>query len=155
MKSIKLTVIEIVKELNNQKMDYFTTGGTTLYLRGLIEDTQDVDLFVNFKDLKKLKETYSKYVIPSEHKTGNYFNIRIEGREIEFIGVNSTWDKQSYIQLKNKDYDTILVNKKEINVSTLKNLITSYEFAYKAFKKEKHLKRIELIKNYLSKQKKA
>lgn len=150
MKTIKSTITSVVKELNRNKIDYFATGGAVLYLRGIVKETQDVDLFVNFKDLNKLKEIYTGYVIPSENKVKNYLNLRIDGREVEFIGVNSTWDKQSYVQLKNKDYDIITVNKIKVNVSTLQNLITCYEFAYKAFKKEKHLKRIELIKNYLN-----
>lgn len=148
-KSIKSTIISVVKELNKQKIDYYATGGTVLYLRGIVKETSDVDLFVNFKDLKNLKEIYSIFVIPSEHKVKNYLNLKIDGREIEFIGVNNSWDKQSYVQLRDKDYDVINLNKIRVNVSTLKNLINSYEFAYNAFKKEKHLKRIELIKNYL------
>ncbi|MFA5746195.1 MAG: hypothetical protein WCX82_00315 [archaeon] len=155
MKSIKSILVAVVKELNKQNIGYYATGGTALYLRGIIDDTQDVDLFVNFKDLKKLREIYSKFIIPSEHKVKNYLNLRIEGREIEFIGVNSTWDKQSYVQLKNRDYDIIKLNKTHVNISTLKNLITCYEFAYNQFGKEKHLMRIELIKNYLYKHKKA
>jgi len=152
MKSIQSTVIEIVKELNRHKIDYFITGGTVLFLKGIIKETKDIDFFVNYKDLKKLKEIYKYYITVSEKKEKNYLNIKVSEIEIEFIGVNSIHDKKSYAYLKNKDYEIIKLQNQKINVSSLLSLIECYKFAYKKFKKEKHLKRIELIKNYIKKE---
>jgi phosphorylcholine metabolism protein LicD len=78
MISIKPKIIKIVKELDKNNIDYFITGGNVLFLKGIIKETKDIDFFVNYKDLKRLKEIYTDYVIPSE-KGKHYLNLNISG----------------------------------------------------------------------------
>jgi ribosomal protein RSM22 (predicted rRNA methylase) len=148
MKTIKSAVIEIVKELNRHKIDYFITGGTVLYFKKIITETKDLDFIVNYKDFKKLKKIYDPKINVSK-KGKNYLDLNLNNIEIEFIGVDNSFDKQSYVLLKNKDYGDTILGNTNVNISTLENLLTCYDFAYKLYNKDKYLERIKLIKGYL------
>lgn len=146
---IKQVILKIVKELDKNQIDYFITGGTALLLKGIIKETKDVDFFVNYKDFTKLKKIFAEYIVPSEKKEKNYLNLIISETDVEFVGISSIYNKESYLFLKNKDYDTIKIQNHKVNISSLLALLECYKFAYNKYKKEKHLKKIELIKNYL------
>lgn len=146
---IKQVILKIVKELDKNQIDYFITGGTVLLLKGIIKETKDLDFFVNYKDFKKLREIFNPYLVVDKdqnQKEKNYLNLKISGIDVEFIGVSSTFDRNNHQFLKNKDYETIKIQAQNINISSLINLIECYKSAYKRHKKEKHLKRIEIIK---------
>lgn len=103
-------------------------------------------------DFKKLKEIFNQYLVVDKkqnQKEKNYLNLKISGIDVEFIGVSSIFDRKNYQIFKNKDYEIIKIQAQNINISSLINLIECYKSAYKRHEKEKHLKRIELIKNYL------
>ena len=76
MKPIKPTVIEIVKELNRHKIDYFITRGTVLYFKKIINETKDLDFIVNYKDFKKLKKIYDPKINVSK-KGKNYLDLNL------------------------------------------------------------------------------
>ena len=148
IKQIKSTVIEMVKELNRHKIDYYITGGSVLYFRKIITETKDIDFIVYFKDFKKLKKIYDKQICLSK-KGKNYLNLKRNNLDIEFIGVDNSFDKQAYVLLKNKDYGDTILGNTNVNISTLENLLTCYDFAYKLYNKDKYLERIKLIKGHL------
>ena len=146
---MKSTIIKVVKALNKNKISYFLTGGVVLYLKGIVREIKDIDIFIDLKDFNKLRKIYSKntIIVPENPKT--YLNLILDGQEIEFVGTSYSVDKYANIMLKKKDYEIITLNKQKVNISTIKNLIKMYKTIYKRLEKEKHLKRIKLLENYI------
>lgn len=151
---MKSTIVKVVKELDNNKIPYFLTGGVVLYLKGIVKKTKDIDVFVNLKDFKKLKKIYSKNIITIPENPKTYLNIIINKQEIEFVGTTLNTDRYANTILKKKNYDTIKINKQKVNISTIENLLLTYKKVYKKRRKEKHLKRIKLLENWISNNKK-
>jgi len=140
----------LAKELYKNDFDYFITGGAALAILGIIKETKDIDVFLYKKDFPRLKKLTNNKVLPSV-KGENYLELKFRGCKVEFIGVSQTYDRKSYLALKNKDYDKITICRQMVNVSTLENLLECYRFAYKKFGKRKHLLRMRLIESKLSK----
>lgn len=142
------TILEISKTLEENNIDYFLTGGTSLFLRKKIKTTNDIDFCIKKEDLKKAKEIFKKErVLMANKKAITFYK---NGFEIELLLISEDKDKIGNDILKNKNYEKIKIKNKEINVISLKQLISMYRYIYLRDGKEKHLKRINLIEKLIN-----
>lgn len=146
------TIIKICKVLDKNKIDYFISGGSSLFLRNLITSTKDIDITVFFKDLKKIKFLFLGNKIILEEKYRLVFDI--DGCEIEFMGVPKAKDPISFEVLKNKSkmVDVLIVNDRKLNLIKIEQLLKLYKLVYNrdGCKIQKHKKRIEFLEKIIN-----
>jgi hypothetical protein len=140
------TIIEILEIINKENIDYFISGGTSLYLRKIIDNTKDIDIMVKKEDKNKIKTLFKNELLFTEKK--NSITFYKNGFEIEFTLITID-DLTSFNVLKNKTYDVIKKNKYEIKIVPLKELLSMYRYIYLKLGKEKHLERIKLLEKII------
>lgn len=141
-------ILKIINDLKQNNIDYFIYAGTSLFLRNIIDDTDDIDIVVSFKNLRNVKKIYSKKIIIEKKYS---LIINIDDQNIEFFGYPKRIDPISFKVLKNKNkyIDYFLINKINLKLINLEKALELYKFVYNRDKKEKHKKRIKLIENIL------
>ncbi|MBP7552203.1 MAG: hypothetical protein KA885_02160 [Spirochaetes bacterium] len=99
----KQTLLLVINEMNNQKVDYGLIGGFALGLYGVDRSTSDLDFMINFKDIDKIKE------------------ILLEnGFELLFFSDNVL---QFVSPIKDFGEIDIIVAKREVSINMLKSAI--------------------------------
>ncbi len=141
------TIIEITKKLEENNINYFLSGGSSLFLRKIIKNTKDIDISIKEEDLKKAKEAFkNEKVLMSNKKAITFYK---DGFEIELLLTSEKTDKLSNDILEKKLFDKIKIKNEEINLISLKNLLSMYRFVYLRDGKEKHFERIKLLEKIL------
>ena len=71
---------EIIKRLNDEKVDYALCGGLAVAIYGFVRATEDIDLLILMKDLHKIKEILmsSGYTIEASPMTFQAGKVKIE-----------------------------------------------------------------------------
>lgn len=104
----KQTLLLVINEMNNQKVDYGLIGGFALGLYGVDRSTSDLDFMINFKDIDKIKE------------------ILLEnGFELLFFSDNVL---QFVSPIKDFGEIDVLVAKREISINMLENAVNKSIF---------------------------
>jgi len=142
------TIIEISKKLEENNIDYFLTGGTSLFLRKIVKETNDIDFSIKEKDVKKVKELFkNENVLMSNKKAISFYK---DGFEVELLITSEKTDLLSNKILENKLYEEIKIKGEEIKLISLKDLLSMYRFIYLRDGKEKHLERIKFLEKLIS-----
>lgn len=139
-------IINICKRLEENNIEYFLTGGCSLFVRGIVDTTKDIDLSIKESDLDKIKSLFKeKNIETTEHAIVFYEN----NYEVELLITNKEKDVIAHKILDEKKYDFIKIKNINLKLIPLKELQEMYEMVYKRDGKEKHLKRINFLKNLI------
>lgn len=141
------TIIEVTNKLEENNIDYFLTGGTSLFLRKIIKETKDIDISIKEKNVTKVKEIFKdEKVFISNKKIITFYK---DGFEVELLITSEKSNFSANNILENKLYEKIKIQGKEINLISLKDLLSMYRFVYLRDGKEKHLERIKLLEKLI------
>jgi hypothetical protein len=143
------TILKITKKLEENNIDYFLTGGTSLFIRNIIKNTKDIDISIKDEDFKKTKLLFKDEILFKFNKTRITFYKN--NFEIELLLSNKEKDSIADEIFKNNRFETIKIKKQNINLIPLKDLLSMYRFVYLRDGKEKHLERIKIIEKLLKK----
>jgi len=136
------TIITISKILDKEDIDYFISGGTSLFLRKLIDNTRDIDFIIKEKDKNKIEKLFKKELLFT--KNNNFITFNKDGFKIEFTLITEE-DNISLRVIENKKYEIITKNKYDIKIIPLKELFVIYKRIYLKSKKKKYIERIKLL----------
>ncbi len=144
------TIIQVKRILEKENIDYFITGGSSLFLRKIITDTRDIDFVIKEENKIKIKALFKNELLFIEKK--KYICFDKNGFEIEFT-LSGKEDKISSQILENKKYELIQKNKETLKIISLKELLSIYRFIYLKEGMEKHLERIKLLDKIIKEKK--
>lgn len=97
----KQTLLLVINEMNDQKVDYGLIGGFALGLYGVDRSTSDLDFIINVKDIDKIKKIFFK-----------------NGYELLFYSDNVL---QFVSPIKDFGEIDIVIAKREVSINMLKN----------------------------------
>ncbi len=137
------TIIDICEQLEDNNVEYFLIGGTSLFIRKLIETTKDIDLAIKKENLKKIQEIFNEKNIKITEKSISFYH---NGYEVELIIVDEKADPILNKVFKEKKYEYININNKSLKIISLKDLLKMYKAIYKKNKNVKYLKKINYLK---------
>lgn len=126
----KKDILKSIDDLNLDYTDYCIISGGALVLYGIRPETEDVDIFINENGFNKLKEKYE--IISKEYKYKDLYGI---GSDIELL----FREFDSSIVYKIDGYPVLKIEE------VLKWKVDNH--------RDKDLKDIELIRNYLDNKK--
>ncbi len=154
---INKPVLYLVSEFNKYKLNYLIFGGSSLLLRGLIKNTQDIDIIMDKSNLSSIIEFLSNNnkvsnIVIKIYSSYTQLTCKIDTIACEFILLTSkSKDKVSYSSLVNKRYDIIEINRKKIKIMKIDDLLKAYKLIYNITNKKKHFLRIKFLEKLTAK----
>jgi predicted nucleotidyltransferase len=139
---MKNSILLISKILEENKIPYFITAGTSLFLRKIIDSTKDIDISVLITNPKTLKKIFGRY---TPKITKYSVKLIVNGYEVELLLTNKQKDIFGFKVFENGNFDYIYIHNHKLKIIKLKDLLSFYRIIYLRDGKDKHLKRIILL----------
>lgn len=123
--------LELIRELNNNGVDYIVVGGIALLLHGVVRATEDIDIFIKptadniVKTKKALKSIWNDNAIEEISETdllGDYPALRY-GPPDDSISVDILTRLGDAITFNDLKFEIIEIEGIKANVATIKTLI--------------------------------
>ena len=149
----------VIDILNKEKINYFVFGSSSLKIRELKRTANDIDIFIFYKDLKKIDNILSnnkEITFNSKNyksDVGGRFDLQLFGTEIDIMAFKSnSEDKLALSVLKDpKLRETIIYKKKKVILVKLGMLLKMYRYIYLLRGEKKYLKRIGFLEKLTKK----
>lgn len=119
---------KIAHYLNNEKITWAVGASLLLYLKGIVNDFQDIDILVTDEDVTKLMEVFEKLgsLEPSDsnskYKTEYFLEYIVDGVEVDAIGgyiiTNNGIDYDCSLK-KDQITENIIINNEKIPLHSL------------------------------------
>ncbi len=152
-KNFNKALFFIIDLFNKEKITYFVFGSLSLKIRGLRKIANDIDIFIFYKDLRKIDNVLSKIkevtFNSKDYKsdTGGRFDFQLFGTEIDIMAFKKgSYDKLALSVLE--DYrlrETIIYKKNKVIVVKLGMLLKMYRYIYLLRGNKKYLKKIRFL----------
>jgi|GEM_PF-4407634 len=157
-KDLAKTLLFIVNLLNKHKINYFLTGSLCMYLHGCKINPSDIDIHIFYKDFKKANNLLiesEKIKVKSRSTTKEYKRMIFDllGSEVDLMGFkNIGYSRLPYsILSENENKIKMIVNKTEIVLPNIENILKLCYCYYERWKRSKHLKKIKLLEKLIKK----
>ncbi len=151
MDKLKL-LSEIANQFNKENITWNLGASCMLYLRGVVESFDDIDLMVKTSDIDKVKNIMSKYTTPDikkptyKYKTVHFLEYKIEGIDVDimadFIIVKDDID-YFFPLTEEEPYDIYKLNNIDIRLSNIDIWLKYYTLMERTDK-------VKIINEYLS-----
>ncbi len=147
----KEVLIKIAKQLNSSEITWVLGSSMMLYLRGVVQSFNDIDIIVNEEDVLKTKEVLDNLgkQLPRDrnahYATKQFLEYEIAGVEVDIMSGFTiiSKDKEYYFPLeKSKNYQSIILDGETIYLDTIDNWLQYYQLMERTEK-------VEIIHSYL------
>jgi len=119
----KMTLLLVINEMNDQKVDYGLIGGFALGLYGVDRSTSDLDFIINVKDIDKIKKIFFKNGYELLFYSDNVLQFVSPIKDFGEIDVLIAKREVGFNMLKNSIKKSILGNSVDIKILQPEDLI--------------------------------
>ena len=148
LKILEKTILEVNRNLKNNKIKYALIGSANMLLQGMDVNPQDLDIIIQAKDLKKIQKIFSNDKLLPIEKLKNFTNnsaweikITLSKIDIQILGEK---DNGTYVS-------KLLGNKLiEISLNGIKIPCLTLMAEAQAYAETNRKQKSDLIKNFLN-----
>ena len=154
----KINVLsKIAKQLNDLNILWCVGASVMLYLRGIVDDFNDIDILIEEKDATQVKHVFESLgkqqfqIKSAQYQTTHFYEFLIDNVDIDIIaGYQIVRDSNIYyIPLKKEHItDYIEMNQTKVPIGSLTDWLKYYELM-------KRTDKVDIIEKYLRGQKKS